>query len=87
MYTMAQTTLTDLKLYLSVPDIDTDGIERYTPLDYHNIFINGEVVVEPIRMIEVYGNDVVFYGNEGIIGDGTTIDNIECVVYKQTRMI
>lgn len=86
MYEMTQTSLDNLKPYLSSADID-DGIARYTPLDYHNIFINGEVVVEPVSMIEVSGNNVIFYGSEGIIDNGATIDNIECAVYKQTRMI
>jgi hypothetical protein len=83
---MATTTLEDLKPFLSLAE-DVDGKQRYTPLEYHNILIQGEVVVENVNMIEVSDNKVIFYCAEGIVDNGATIDHIECTVYKLTIMI
>jgi|688.fasta_scaffold1125824_2 hypothetical protein len=87
MYTMATTTVEDLKPFLSLVE-DADGKQRYIPLEYHNIFIQGEVVIENVNMTEVSSEgNVIFYCADGIIDNGATIDHIECTVYKLTRMI
>jgi hypothetical protein len=88
MYTMTKTTLAEIMPYLVEYSDYADSIDYEVANDYQIYVKDGGEVVE-VSLVEVAGDTVLFMFKctDGECGEEISVDEIECAVMKQTRIL